>query len=142
MTSVQEEISALAQRWSEWSQLHDGDNGVDKDDSGAVEICIYNHSASSRDPFAKKNNDKNHGRTNNANGKAPEESNVEDHNNFSHIRVQSEAHMQEKGTNFNAMGATARKWYRSQMKAPDNMPRDREIRQYKFSPQFLNMSLR
>ncbi|KAK8671147.1 hypothetical protein V6N13_037752 [Hibiscus sabdariffa] len=67
-------------------------------------ICIYNHSASSRDPFAKKKNDKDHGRTNNSNGKAPEELNVEDHNNFSHIRVQSKAHMSEKGTHFNVMG--------------------------------------
>ncbi|KAK8560683.1 hypothetical protein V6N13_003366 [Hibiscus sabdariffa] len=38
MTSVQEEVSALAQRWSEWSQLHDGDNGVNKDDSGVAEL--------------------------------------------------------------------------------------------------------
>ncbi|KAK8605149.1 hypothetical protein V6N13_082603 [Hibiscus sabdariffa] len=39
MTSVQEEVSALAvaQRWSEWLQLHD----VDKDDSGAVEIHYW-----------------------------------------------------------------------------------------------------
>ncbi|KAK8613960.1 hypothetical protein V6N13_122341 [Hibiscus sabdariffa] len=39
MGSVQEEVSALtvAQRWSEWSQLHYGDNEVDRDDSGAVE---------------------------------------------------------------------------------------------------------
>ncbi|KAK9024949.1 hypothetical protein V6N11_064852 [Hibiscus sabdariffa] len=79
------------------------------------------------DPFAKKNNDKNHERTNNANGKAPEESNVEDHNNIAHIQVQSEAHMPEKGTHFNTMGATSRKSYRSQMKAPGNMPRDGEI---------------
>ncbi|KAK8640433.1 hypothetical protein V6N13_008187 [Hibiscus sabdariffa] len=27
MTSVQGEVSALAQRWSEWPQLHDGDSG-------------------------------------------------------------------------------------------------------------------
>ncbi|KAK8670059.1 hypothetical protein V6N13_104823 [Hibiscus sabdariffa] len=80
-----------------------------------------------KDPFAKKNNDKNHERTNNANGKAPEESNVEDHNNIAHIQVQSEAHMPEKGTHFNTMGATSRKSYRSQMKAPGNMPRDGEI---------------
>ncbi|KAK8665804.1 hypothetical protein V6N13_005966 [Hibiscus sabdariffa] len=39
MTSVQEEVRALAvaQIWSEWSQLHAGDNEVDRDDSGAVE---------------------------------------------------------------------------------------------------------
>ncbi|KAK8708183.1 hypothetical protein V6N13_059228 [Hibiscus sabdariffa] len=143
MTSVQEGVSALAvaQRWSEWSQLHDGD----RDDLRTVEsltislkqnktqelveiwkvgirlrracsiICIYNHSTSSRDPFAKKNNDKDHGRTNNANGKAPEELNMEGHNNFDHIWVQPKAHMSEKGTHFSAMGATSRRWYRSQM---------------------------
>ncbi|KAK8626078.1 hypothetical protein V6N13_133730 [Hibiscus sabdariffa] len=39
MTSVQEEVSALvvAQRWSEWLQLNDGDNEVDRGDSGAME---------------------------------------------------------------------------------------------------------
>ncbi|KAK8665224.1 hypothetical protein V6N13_005397 [Hibiscus sabdariffa] len=63
-----------------------------------------------QDPFAKKNNDKNHGGTNHANGKAPEESNMEDQNNFSYIRVQPEAHIPEKGTHFNTMRATARRW--------------------------------
>ncbi|KAK8604926.1 hypothetical protein V6N13_082389 [Hibiscus sabdariffa] len=79
-------------------------------------VCIYNHFASSWDPFAKKNNEKNHGGTNLANGKAPEESNMKDQKNFSHIWVQPEAHMLEKGTHFNTMRATARRWYKSQMR--------------------------
>ncbi|KAK8604224.1 hypothetical protein V6N13_099173 [Hibiscus sabdariffa] len=90
-------------------------------------ICIYNHSVSSRDPFTKKNNDKNHGGMNHANGKASEESNMEDQNNFSPIRVQPEAHMPKKDTHFNTLMAASRRWYKSQMKALDNMPRDGDI---------------
>ncbi|KAK8715945.1 hypothetical protein V6N13_043269 [Hibiscus sabdariffa] len=137
MTSVQEEVIALA-------IVQNGD----RDDSGALEKKLepfFEKPGTEEGHQTKKqlediiylgciylevlnnNNDKNHGRMNNANGKASEESNVEDHNNFSHIRVQPEAHMPEKGTHFNTMRADARRWYKSQMKASDNMPRDGKI---------------
>ncbi|KAK8632702.1 hypothetical protein V6N13_073086 [Hibiscus sabdariffa] len=104
---MQQKVAELEESYQDLeAQFNTASTLLDMDEQelvGPLRLCIYNHSASSRDPFAKKNNDKDHGRTNNANGKASEESNVEDQNNFSHIRVQPEAHMPKKGTHFNVM---------------------------------------